>query len=472
MKYRILIVDDDKDNLDSTRMLLEIHGYEVKTVTSGKQAIELFQKNKIEFALVLMDYHMPEKNGAAVISEIKRIKPNQQIVTYTTDSTKETALETIRAGAIDFIEKSADNDILLGAVKNYCEKYEKVFRTISADYVGSDEIYNNNAKHGLIGKSKALTKVVKEIELFAKTTTNVLIYGETGTGKELIARAIHNTSDRSGMKFIAVNCSAIPQGLVESTLFGHTKGSFTGAANDQDGKFKLANGGTIFLDEIGELPLDTQAKLLRVLQERVIDPVGSRSGTKIDVRVVAATHKNLEKMVEEGKFREDLLYRLNTVVIQNPPLRDRTEDIEILIDYFTKKICGKIGIVKRFQRSVLNQLLTYQWPGNIRELENMVESHLLRSPDSIIGIDQLDSKFFAKDKAVGKSKTLKQIEEDLELIKLNHILMVVTNSSSKIEAAKKLEISPTNLQYFLSKLNKFNDKKEVNLIALGSHVQT
>lgn len=463
MKYKILIVDDDKDNLDSTRMLLEVHGYEIKTATSGKQAIELFQKNKIEFALVLMDYHMPEKNGAAVIAEIKRISPNQQIVTYTMDSTKQTALETFRAGAVDFIEKGADNDILLEALKNYCEKYEKVFRTISSENVNPDENFNNNAKHGLIGKSLALTKVVKDIELFSKTATNVLIYGETGTGKELIARAIHNASDRAGMKFIAVNCSAIPQGLVESTLFGHVKGSFTGASNDQDGKFKLANGGTIFLDEIGELPLDTQAKLLRVLQERVVDPVGSRSSLKVDVRVIAATHKNLEQMVVEGKFREDLLYRLNTVIIRNPPLRDRTEDIEILMDFFTKRICAKTGIIKRFQRSVLNHLLAYKWPGNIRELENMVESHLVRAPDSIVSVEQLDSKFFSKNKSLAESKTLKQIEEDLELIKLNHIQNVVNNSSSKIEAAKKLEISPTNLQYFLSKLNKSNAKKELAL---------
>lgn len=463
MKYKILIVDDDKDNLDSTRMLLEIHGYEIKTASNGKQAIDLFQKNKFEFALVLMDYHMPEKNGAAVISEIKRIKPTQQIVTYTMDSTKETALETFRAGAVDFIEKSADNDVLLCAIKNYCEKYEAVFRTISSENISSDENFENNAKHGLIGKSLALNKIVKEIELFSKTTTNVLIYGETGTGKELIARAIHNTSDRSNMKFIAVNCSAIPQGLVESTLFGHTKGSFTGAANDQDGKFKLANGGTIFLDEIGELPLETQAKLLRVLQERVIDPVGSRSNIKIDVRVIAATHKNLELMVKEGKFREDLLYRLNTLIIQNPPLRERTEDIEILVDFFTKKICGKIGISKKFQRSVLNQLIAYPWPGNIRELENMVESHLLRSQGSIIGVDQLDSKFFSKNNVSKEIKTLKQIEDDLELIKLNHILDVINNSASKTEAAKKLEISPTNLQYFIAKLTKYGEKKEFTL---------
>ncbi len=459
MKYRILIVDDDKDNLESTKMLLEIHGYDVKTVSSGKHAIELLNKNKLEFALILMDYHMPEKNGAVVIAEIKKLKPNQQILTYTMDTTKEIALETFRAGAIDYIEKSADNDLLLSTIKNYCEKYEAVFRPISLDSGFDDENYIKNSKHGLIGKSKSLNKVVQEIELYAKVSTNVLILGETGTGKELVAKAIHNASDRSKMKFIAVNCSAIPQGLVESTLFGHVKGSFTGATNDQDGKFKLAHSGTIFLDEIGELPLETQAKLLRVLQERTIDPVGSRSSTKVDVRVIAATHRNLQKMVTEGKFREDLLYRINALIINNPPLRERTDDIEVLVDHFTKKVCQETGVFRRFQRSVLLQFQNYNWPGNIRELKNTVESHLLRSTENLIGVDQLDSKFFAKSNGeVSRIKTLKQMEDYLEELKLKHISEVVNGSESKTAAAKKLDISPSNLQYFLSKLSKASEK--------------
>lgn len=465
MKYKILLVDDDRDNLDSTKMLLELHGYEIKTVTSGKQAIELIQKNRTEFALILMDYHMPEKNGAAVIAEIKRIKPQQQIVAYTMDKSKDTAVETFRAGAVDFLEKNADNDLLISTVKNYCEKYEAVFRTISSESLSGEETLKKHAEFGFVGRSEALSRVIKEIEMYAPVNTNVLILGETGSGKELVARALHNMSPRSNQKFIAVNCGAIPQGLVESTLFGHVKGSFTGAMNDQDGKFKLANGGTIFLDEIGELPLDVQTKLLRVLQERVVDPVGSRAGTRIDVHVIAATHRDLEKMVKEGKFREDLLYRLNTLIIKNPPLRERPEDIEPLVDFFSKKVSEKTGIQKRFQRAVLKHLERYPWPGNVRELENMVEGHLLRSLEGIVTVDQLDSKFFSKSEDSNALKTLKEMEESLEAMKMKYVLEVIHSSDSKAEAARKLNISPTHLQYILSSRAKAKENQPEHKIA-------
>lgn len=457
VKYKILLVDDDKDNLESTKMLLELHDYEVKAVNTGKQAIDLIQKGRSEFALILMDYHMPHMNGAAVIAEIKKIKSQQQILSYTMDDSKETAIDNFRAGANDYLEKSADNDVLLEKVKSYCEKYEAVFRTISSESLSEDESLKRNAEFGFVGHSVALSKVVKEIEIYSSVNSTVLIQGETGSGKELIAQALHKMSQRSQGRFVAVNCSAIPHGLVESTLFGHLKGSFTGAVSDQDGKFKLANGGTIFLDEIGELPLDVQAKLLRVLQERVIDPVGSRISSKIDVRVIAATHRDLDKMVKEGKFREDLLYRLNTLIIKNPSLRERTEDIEPLVEHFSRKVSEKNGTQKRFQRAVLKHLERYPWPGNIRELENMVESHLLRSPEGVVTVEQLDSKFFIKSEDVDSVKTLKEMEESLEAVKLKFIMDVIGSSGSKAEAAKKLDISPTNLQYFLSKKMKLKE---------------
>lgn len=457
MKYKILLVDDDKDNLESTKMLLELHGYDVKTVNGGKQAIDLIQKGRSEFALILMDYHMPNMNGATVISEIKKIKPQQQILSYTMDDTKETVIDNFRAGANDYLEKSVDNEVLLEKIKNYCEKYEAVFRTISSETISEDEYLKKNAEFGFVGRSSALNKVIKEIGIYGNANSTVLIQGETGSGKELIAQALHKTSQRSQGRFVAVNCSAIPHGLVESTLFGHLKGSFTGAVTDQDGKFKLANGGTIFLDEIGELPLDVQAKLLRVLQERMIDPVGSRVSSKIDVRVIAATHRDLDKMVKEGKFREDLLYRLNTLIIKNPPLRERTEDIEPLVEYFSRKVSEKNGIQKRFQRAALKHLERYPWPGNIRELENMVESHLLRSADGVVTVEQLDSKFFVKSEDMDSVKTLRQMEENLEALRLKFIMDIVGSSESKTEAARKLDISPSNLQYFLAKKIKLKE---------------
>lgn len=457
MKYKILLVDDDRDNLESTKMLLELHGYEIKTVTSGKQAIDLMQKPKSEFALILMDYHMPVMTGAEVIAEIKKIRPNQQILSYTMDDTKEVAVENFRAGTSDFLGKGVDNEILVETIRSYCEKYETVFRTISAENISDSETLKKNASFGFVGRSSALSKVIREIELYGPVDSTVLILGETGSGKELVARAIHNSGPRSNNRFVAVNCSAIPHGLVESTLFGHLKGSFTGAVTDQDGKFKLANGGSIFLDEIGELSLDVQAKLLRVLQERIIDPVGSRTSSKIDVRVIAATHRDLEAMVKEGKFREDLLYRLNTLVIKNPSLRDRPDDIEPLMDYFSKKVSEKIGISKRFQRSVLKHLECYPWPGNIRELENMVESHLLRSEEGIVTVEQLDPKYFTKVETNESVKTLREMEENLEAVKIKYIMEVIHSSETKAEAAKKLNISPTNLQYFLSKKAKLEE---------------
>jgi DNA-binding NtrC family response regulator len=463
VKYKILLVDDDKDNLESTKMLLELHGYEVKTINGGRQAIDLIQKGRSEFALILMDYHMPNMNGAEVIFEIKKIKPQQQILSYTMDGSKETAVENFRAGANDYIEKNADNDVLLKKVKSYCEKFEAVFRTISSESLSEDESLKRNSEFGFIGHSAALNKVIKEIELYSQVNSTVLIQGETGSGKELIAQALHKMSQRSQGRFVAVNCGAIPQGLVESTLFGHLKGSFTGALVDQDGKFKLANGGTIFLDEIGELPLDVQAKLLRVLQERVIDPVGSRISTKIDVRVIAATHRDLDKMVKEGKFREDLLYRLNTLIVKNPPLRERTEDIEPLVEYFSRKVSEKNGVHKRFQRAVLKHLERYPWPGNVRELENMVESHLLRSADGVVSVEQLDSKFFTKSEDMESIKTLKEMEESLETVKLKFIMDVIGSSGSKAEAAKKLDISASNLQYFLSKMIKLKETAGTSL---------
>lgn len=465
MKYKILVVDDDRDNLDSTKMLLELHGYLVKTVSGGRQALDLIRKNH-EYALILMDYHMPDMNGANVITEIKKLKPQQQILAYSMDNSRDTAVETFRAGAADFIEKSADNEVLLKTIRAYCDKYETVFRTISKESLDDSEENDLLKKMNWVGKSNAIYKLAEDVQKYALVSSTVLILGETGTGKELVAQAIHKNSPRANNKFVAVNCGAIPQGLVESTLFGHVKGAFTGALHDQDGKFKLAHSGTIFLDEIGELPMEAQVKLLRVLQEKTVDPVGSRNGTKVDVRVIAATHKNLEAMVKEGTFREDLLYRLNTLILKTPPLRDRPEDIEPLIENFTRKVWQETGFQKYFQRATLQHLKQYKWPGNVRELQSMVESHLIRCPGDMVTIDQLDTKFFMKDEIPSANLTLQEIENRLEQMKFNYVMETINNSLNKQEAARKLNISPTSLQYILSKMSKEKTNSKDSLLSV------
>lgn len=453
MTYKLLLVDDDQENLKINSRLLEANGYQVTQANSGLDAIRALKNAKRDFALVLMDYHMPGMTGAESVIEMKKIKPEQQILAFSLDDTREVMRETFKAGVIDFIDKNSENDVLLAAVSDYCARFESNHRRIEASTLTRDEREREIHALGMIGRSESLYQLAKAIGKIGPTRATTLILGESGTGKELVAKALHRASDRAKGPFVAVNIAAEPATLLDSSLFGHRKGAFTGASHDQMGKFQLANKGTLFLDEIGDMSLDLQIKLLRVLQEREVQPVGSLRPVAIDVRIVAATHKDLKKMVADGNFREDLYYRLSGVTLATTPLRERTEDIEPLVAYFSDEVCQQNSVSRSFHRGCLEVFNRYPWKGNIRELRSCVESHLLSCESPVIRTEHLEDKF-TREQSSAIIRTLEDMDARLDTEKKNFVLEAVNSSSSKADASRRLGITPTQLQYFLSKWKK------------------
>lgn len=446
--YRILMVDDDLKNLQATKMFLTGKGYDVATTSAPSEAIELAKEH--EFALTLMDYKMPEMLGSDLAVMIRKINPNQQIAMYSCDLSREALKDSLRAGAIDFIEKILSPDKLLALVESYCNKYEANFRTIrsSKDKSESRRLIE---EAGMVGQSRSLVETVTTVKKIASAPdTSVLVRGESGTGKELVAQAIHNLSSRSRGPFVAINCGAIPRDLLESELFGHVKGAFTGASADQVGKFALANGGTIFLDEIGDMPLELQVKILRVLQEREIVPVGGKFPKKVDVRVITATHRKIEDLVAKGLFREDLMYRIKVVDVEIEPLRNRTEDIEPLVAHFTERFNKKHGTKKFFQRRTLEVLKKYSWPGNVRELQTTVEKHLVVCSENMIRPDDLDPKLYEATPSAMRGRTFEQYRNMRQEEELKFLQCTIEDAGgNKAEAARRLAISANHLQHLL-----------------------
>jgi DNA-binding NtrC family response regulator len=368
MSYKILIVDNDPVDLECRRMVLEKESdFEVTSSLDSNQAIELVRTKPFYFSAVLMDYRMP-KDGITTAQEMLAINPHLIIAMNSADDSREVLKKCMSIGVKDFIEKKLDPDTVRGVVRALCQRWEDTV-----------EIYQENTPEekqklmesvGIIGKSNVMFQVARLVQGAAKSTSNVFIFGESGTGKELVAQAIHNLSDRRNKPFVAINVNAIPENLIESHLFGHKKGSFTGATNDSDGLIKSADGGTLFLDEIGDLKLDLQVKLLRVLQERKMTPVGSLKSVDVNIRVISATHVNLEKAILEGKFREDLYYRLHVLPIKIPAVRERREDIGLLFSHFLKMFKATHIMVLA---KTIRCLESYAWKGNVRELKNEVE---------------------------------------------------------------------------------------------------
>lgn len=446
--YRLLIVDDDAKNLKATQTFLEANGYDVVTTTSSSAAIEMVKTD--EFALILLDYQMQEVMGDALASMIVKINPNQQIAMYSCDLTREAVKDSLKAGAVDFIEKIIAPEELLKSIEGFCGRYEEAYRTIR---IGKNKSENRKLVEsiGMVSQSKAMADLSLQIQTLASSSdTSVLIRGESGTGKELVARALHELSPRAKSPFIAINCGAIPKDLLESELFGHIKGAFTGATDNKEGKFKLAHGGTIFLDEIGDMPLELQVKLLRVLQERVIEPLGSKISQKIDVRIISATHRNLNEMAAKKLFREDLIYRIRVVELEVPTLRSRPEDIEPLVEYFTARYNKKYGTNKYFQRRTLEVLKRYSWPGNIRELEAIIERHLVIVPEKLIRPEHLDRKLYEAKPTSPSGMTLNQFRQ-----RHNHDLLgflqhtIDLAEGNKAEAARRLGIRSNHLNELL-----------------------
>ncbi len=379
---KILVIDDERSIRNTLKEILEYENYKVETVESGKQALALIDNN--DFDLIFCDIKMPEMDGIEVLKEIIKLKSEIPVIMISGHGNIETAVEAIKFGAYDFIQKPLDLNRILVTIKNATDKTALVAET----KVLKKKV---SKKYEMIGESEQITKVKEMIEKVAPTDARVLITGNNGTGKEVVARWIYEKSNRAKAPFIEVNCAAIPSELIESELFGHEKGAFTSAHKQRKGKFEQANGGTIFLDEIGDMSLSAQAKVLRALQENKISRVGSDKDIKVDVRVIAATNKNLREEINNKKFREDLYHRLSVIIISVPDLNERRDDIPLLVNYFIAQICKEQGVKQKgIDNKAVAKLKEYNWTGNIRELRNVIERLIILSSDIITENDVND----------------------------------------------------------------------------------
>ncbi len=381
-KLNTLIVDDEPELRKSIISIIQSHlpeiEFHIEEASNGKEALEKIYKRNWD--LVLMDVRMPEMNGFEALSKIKEHDPRTFVVLITAHSNLQDAIAAIKEGAYDYFEKPLQPETLIQVVKKTLEARDMV-----SDLALSNPIFDDDIESEFVGSSQKMKEVFSLIHKLCKVDTTVLIRGENGTGKELVTRAIHYNSPRKSGNFVAINCGAIPESLIESEFFGHEKGSFTGATERKIGKFQVASNGTLFLDEIGELKLDMQVKLLRVLQEKIFTPIGSHREVKTNARIIAATNRNLEKMMADGLFREDLFYRLNVMPIFLPPLRDRSDDLPALVKHFIQKFSkSHISPIEGITEDALELLKKYSWPGNIRELENAMERAFILESGSLI----------------------------------------------------------------------------------------
>ncbi len=380
-KYRILIVDDEESMRDFLSIMLHREGYQVDTAVDGLQAVNHLREHSYD--LVISDIKMPRMTGLELLAHIKERTPETVVLMVTAFSSTDEAVDAMKQGAYDYITKPFKNEEIRLIVKNALERRELRQENLAL----KEELGKRFSFDGLVGKSKAMQDVFTMVKKVAASPVKVLITGESGTGKELVARAIHYNSDRRDGPFVPINCGAIPENLLESELFGHEKGSFTGAIKQKPGLFEMAANGTIFLDEVGELPAMMQVKLLRVLQENEFRRVGGTKDIKADVRVLAATNRHLEDAVAEGSFREDLYYRFNVIRVDLPPLRQRREDIPVMIDFFWERFTGQQGV--KVAEDAMRRLIDYHWPGNVRELENVIERATILGRENEITLDCL-----------------------------------------------------------------------------------
>jgi DNA-binding NtrC family response regulator len=438
----ILIVDDEKTQRDMLQGFLEKQGYKVLTASSGKEALHIFETAPIQ--LVLIDHRMDDMNGDEVLEKMREASPLVRAIMITAYGNVQTAVKVMQLGADDFLEKPVDLTELLEKIKRIANQFD--VREDSGKITESLE--HGDLPLELIGSSASMQELLSLIYRIAPTEWAALICGETGTGKELMARLIHLIGPRKEGPFIEVNCAAIPENLFESELFGHEKGAFTGAAAKRRGRFELATGGTIFLDEVGELPLHLQAKLLRTLQEKKVTPVGSENDIQVDARVLTATNKDLKAMVAEGSFREDLFFRLNVLELIVPPLRERREDITELVQFFMEKYANKPIV---FDDESMAQLVKHQFPGNVRELEHLIQRLVTLVRGHIITVTDLPSEMRERQNKGGLlSERLAEMEKEMIVAALEKHHWVQT------KAAEDLGISERVLRY---KMNKADLKK-------------
>ncbi|KMY67072.1 Fis family transcriptional regulator [Desulfocarbo indianensis] len=444
---RILIVDDEKNYLLVLSALLEGEGYEVETAPSGARALALVEEDEPD--LVITDMRMPRMSGVELIRELKARNPDLPVIVMTAFGTVENAVEAMKAGALDYITKPFENQELLLTV----ERALKMRRLMTQNQLLREELKRGRGFEEIIGESKPMREVFALVEKVAATRATVLITGESGTGKELIARAIHSRSPRASEPFVAVNCMALTETLLESELFGHEKGSFTGALGRRKGRFEVADKGTLFLDEVGEIAPSLQVKLLRALQERTFERVGGSQAISVDVRIVAATNRDLTEAVKAGSFREDLFYRLNVVRLELPPLRARMEDLPALAAHFIAKYAAEMGRqAPKVSAEAMQRLYGHAWPGNVRELENALERAVILAGDEI---RPSDLPFELKPESAGQTAppprdmTITEAVEDLEIRMIKRALEEASGVQS--HAADALGVTKSNLAYKMKK---------------------
>ena len=444
----ILVVDDESKILNALAAALRKDGHEVVATASAREAQRLLSQRV--FDLLVVDNLMPELSGLEVIRELAASTPEAdrpQVLMMTAHATVESAIEAMKLGALDYLQKPFEIDEFLVVVSRALEHQR--LRTEHRYLISERDAEFNH--YGIVGRSKRMQDVIRTSEVVAQSKSTVLIMGETGTGKEMVARAIHFHSAQRDMPLIKVNCAAIPETLLESELFGHVRGAFTGATNHKKGKFALADGGTIFLDEIGTMSQALQAKLLRVLQEREFEPLGSERTQKVDVRVIAATNRDLRQMVSDGRFQEDLYYRLNVIPIEIPPLRERREDIPVLVEHFVQKHAQRAGKrITGLAPGVLDLLQASDWPGNVRELENTVERAVVLSPSAVIEPSAVRMVGAAPASVSGLPSM--NLRQNIDWTERETVRRALDSSGGvKKDAAELMGISQRALSYYLAK---------------------
>ena len=449
----ILVIDDESGILDTLRILLKNEGFDVTTAQGGKAGLEQLKASAPD--IVLTDVRMPQVTGIDVLQAVREQDPETPVILMTAQASLQTAIQAVNQGAFYYIQKPFSNDDMVAICRRAAEH-----RRLRAENKQLKQEIRRRERSGLtkpLGKSRLFQDVMKLAEQVAPTDSTVLIQGESGTGKEVIARYIHDLSGRSEGPFLSINCGALPEGLLESELFGHVKGSFTGAVRDKQGLFAAARGGTFFLDEVGEMAPATQVKLLRVLQEREAIPVGGTEAIPVDVRLVAATNRDLEDEIKRGRFRTDLYYRLNVIALHLPPLRDRREDIPIFVEAFLKRIAQEHdGSPKRLSEPAGDAIGVYDWPGNVRELENALERAVVLTKGEVIDVDAIPAKITER-KAEPLVADRPHATPTLDLIEQAYITWVLQNESgNKTRAAEVLGIDPSTLYRKLSKYDSSN----------------
>ena len=447
---RLLIIDDEKNILDLLEVVFKKEGYDVTTCLSAPKALEYIKDR--DFDLILTDIKMPETSGMQILQHVKRVKPETPVIMITAFGTIKQSVEALQAGARNYIVKPFDVEELKIIVAQGLER--KKLR--EENILLKRELKERDSPDNMLGKSKEMQEVNNLVEKIAATDSTVLITGESGTGKEIAARNIHSLSGRRDKPFVSINCGALPENLLESELFGHVKGAFTGAVLDKKGMFEMAESGTLFLDEIGEMSSWTQVKVLRALQDRKIRRVGGTEETSVDVRIVSATNKDLKAAIDDGSFREDLFYRLNVISLEMPPLRKRIEDIPLLINHFFTKSSEKLGRkMKRIIPETMDVFESYHWPGNVRELENVVERIVAIEERETITRQSLPQDLLLPRKKTAMDFTLTpdfDLNETLDEITKAYINKALDESRGNLkEASRQLRINYRSFRYLLEK---------------------